>query len=384
MVMSSYSRRQFLKHIGAASAFVLAGRAVAQIPVFGNSEKPFEILVLGDSIASGHGLKEEQKFYTLTKNWLKTEIFQNKRTVNLKVKAHSGTTLALHADVAKALEAAEIDEAEALHPEINIDYPTAHKQIDIAAREYADHKKEADLVMVTCGINDITTSVILDPFGDDDQLRRDIAKYCRDSMIDLLRRAGTAFPNAKIALIGYFPLVSPKTSSGRFLNALLEVRDLPRPLKLIANNLLTKQFFKVFHKKSARRSRLWVEESNRRFREAVAEFNSGFEKPRAVFIESPITEENCFGTRNPLVFGMGKKGRTEDLTYDERAVECRNVAPMLKNVRGLKYSVPFCQISGLAHPNVEGARAYAEAIKTALRPHFGARTVKSNTDNLTR
>jgi lysophospholipase L1-like esterase len=355
--------------MGAASAFFLAGRAVAQIPVFGseNAAKPFEILVLGDSIASGHGLKEDQKFYTLTKNWLETEVFQNKRAVNLKVKAHSGTTLALHADVAKALEAAEVDEAEALHPEINVDFPTAEKQIDIAVREYGAGEKEADLVIVTCGINDITTTVILDPFGDDEQLRRDIAKYCRDSMTDLLRKAGAAFPNAQIALVGYFPLVSPKTASGRFFNALLEVYDLPRPLKPLANNPLTKQFFKIFHKKSARRSRLWVAESNRRFREAVAEFNVGFEKPRAVFIESPITEENCFGTRNPLVFGMGKGGRTEDPTYDERAVECRNVAPTLQNIPGLKYSVPFCQISGLAHPNVEGARAYAEAIKAGLK-----------------
>lgn len=368
--MSSFSRREFLKHLGAASALFLAGRAGAQIPIFGSAggAKPFEILVLGDSIASGHGLKEDQKFYTLTKNWLETDVFQKTRAVNLKVKAHSGTTLALHADVAEALERAEIDETEALHPEINVDYPTAEKQIDIAAREYASVEKETDLILMTCGINDITTTVILDPFGDDDQLRRDIAKYCRDSMIDLLRRAGAAFPNAKIALIGYFPLVSPKTASGRFFNALLEVYNLPRPLKPFANNPLTKQFFKIFHKKSARRSRLWVEESNRRFREAVAEFNSGFAKPRAVFVESPITEENCFGTRNPLVFGMGKKGRTEDLTYDERSVECRNVAPMLKNVPGLKYSAPFCQISGLAHPNVEGSRAYTEAIKSALSP----------------
>jgi lysophospholipase L1-like esterase len=370
--MKTYSRRKFLKNLGAASALFLAGRTAAQIPVFGSGDaaKPFEVLVLGDSIASGHGLKEDQKFYTLTRNWLQDEIFQNKRDVNLKVKAHSGTTLALHPEVAKALEAAEVDEAEALHPEINVDYPTAEKQIDIAAREYAAEEKQADLVMITCGINDITTTVILDPFGDDDQLRRDIAKYCRDSMIDLLRQAGGAFPNARIALIGYFPLVSPKTYSGRFFNALLEVYNLPRPLKPLANNPLTKQFFKIFHKKSARRSRIWVEESNRRFREAVAEFNSGFERPRAVFVESPITEENCFGTKNPLVFGMGKKGRTEDLTYDERSVECRTVAPTLKKIRGLKYSVPFCQISGLAHPNVEGSRAYAEAIKTAVRPRL--------------
>lgn len=368
--MSNFSRRQFLKSLGAVSALCLAGRSPLRLLALDTpvGAKPFEILVIGDSIASGHGLKEENKFYTLVKNWLESEVFQNSRPVNIKVKAHSGTTLSLHADIAAALSRAEIDETESYHPEINVDYPTAVTQVDIAASEYADEEKTAapDLVMLTCGINDLTTTVILDPFGDDRSLRREIRKYCRDSMLGLLEHAGTAFPNAAIALIGYFPLVSRKTLTGRFFNAILEVFDLPRPLKPLANNLFTKQFFKLLQKGSARRSRIWVEESNRCFREAIDRFNSGRDKPRAVFIESPIGEETCFGTKNTLVFGMGKKGRTEDLTYDERAVECAKVAPVLGKVAGLKYSTHFCRISGLAHPNIEGSRAYADAIKNAL------------------
>jgi lysophospholipase L1-like esterase len=378
--MSIYSRRLFLKGLGAISALCFAGRGAPRVPAPAPADgaKPFEILVLGDSIASGHGLPEENKFYTLTKNWLETEAFQNTRAVNLKIKAHSGTTLVLHREVAAALTRAEMDETESFHPEINIDYPTAQSQVDIAAREYEMEEKGAvavDLVMLTGGINDITTSVILDPFGDDENLRREIAKYCRDSMLDLLRRTGAAFPNAKIALLGYFPLVSPKTSTGQFFNALLEVFRSPRPLKPLANNLFTKQFFKLIYRKSAKRSRIWVEESNRCFREAVASFNSGQDAPRAVFIESPIGEENCFGTKKPLVFGMGKKGRTADLTYDERSVECRKAAPILERAPGLKYSVHFCEISGLAHPNIEGSRAYAEAIKTAIGPDVTRPTV---------
>lgn len=373
--MSIYSRRQFLKGLGAVSALCLAGRGALLVPVFAlpGDTKPFEFLVLGDSIASGHGLKEEHRFYTLTKNWLETEVFQNARAINVKVKAHSGTTLVLHPEVAAALQRAEMDEAESFHPEINLDYPTAEKQVEIAAGEYAAEEKDpgaVGLILLTGGINDITTTVILDPFGDDEKLRRDIRKYCRDSMLNLMRYAGDAFPNAKIALAGYFPLVSRKTSTGRFFNAVLEIFNLPRPLKPLTNNLFTKQFFKLFHNKSARRSRLWLKESNQCFREAVDEFNSGFDKPRAVFIEAPITEENCFGTRDPLVFGMGKKGRTEDLTYDERSVECGKVAPVLEHVPGLKYSARFCRISGLAHPNIKGSKAYAEAIKAVLGPQL--------------
>jgi hypothetical protein len=368
--MSSISRRQFLKYLGAASALIATGRSGLAFGSIGNS-RPFEMLVLGDSVASGHGLTGEKKFYSLAKTWLETEVFENSRSVDLKVKAHSGTTLSLHPKVAAVLARAELDEMESFHPEINIDYPTADKQVEIAVREYAAEGKDAkdvDLILLTCGINNITTKVILDPFGDDDTLRRDIKRYCHDEMLGLLRQTGAAFPNAKMALLGYFPLVSHKTSSGRFFNAILEVFGLPRLLKPLTNNLLTKQFFKIFHKKSAKRSSLWVEESNRCFTQAVEGFNKGAGGYRAVFIESPITEENCFGTKKPLVFGIGKKGRTGDLTYDARAVECRNAALVFQRAPELKYSVDFCRISGLAHPNVEGAKAYAESIKTVLGP----------------
>jgi hypothetical protein len=260
----------------------------------------------------------------------------------LKVKAHSGTTLALHGEVAAALAKAEMEEKGA---------------------------GAVNLVMLTGGINDITTSVILDPFGDDENLRREIAKYCRDSMLDLLRRTGAAFPNAKIALLGYFPLVSPKTSTGQFFNAHLEVFKSPRPLKPLVNNLFTKQFFKLIYQKSAKRSRIWVEESNRCFREAAASFNSGQDTPRAVFIESPIGEENCFGIKSLWFSGWVKKAAPQTLHTTNGRWNAGKRRRFLEKAPGLKYTVHFCEISGLAHPNIEGSRAYAEAIKIAIGPY---------------
>lgn len=373
--MNKYSRRQFLKQLGAASALFLAGRNGLRASTFAltdNSES-FEFLVLGDSIASGQGLKEEHKFSTLTKNWLQAEVFGSRRVVNLKVKAHSGTTLMLHADEAEAFARAEIDETESHHPEVNFSFPTAKTQIDIAAKEYEAEKTSLEsvkLILISGGINDITTLFISEPFGDDKKLRGEIARYCRDSMSEVLHHANGVFPNALIAVVGYFPLISSKAFSGKLFNAILEIYNFPRHLKPVANNLFTKQFFKVFQKKSAKRSKIWLEESNRCFREAVNSINAKSDKPRAVFIESPITEENCFGTKNSLVFGMGKKGRTEDFFYDERSAQCREEVPKLNALTGLDYPVHLCEISGLAHPNIEGSKAYAEAIKMNLKPFF--------------
>lgn len=369
--MNKYTRRQFLKHLGAASALFIAERSGFLSFGFSGGAAPFELLVLGDSIASGQGLKEEHRFYTLTKNWLETEIFAEKRKVNLKVKAHSGTTLNLHAVEAAAFAKAEIDVTNSLNPELNVSFPSVQAQIDVAAKEYRAEKispESVDLILLTGGINDITTAVILDPFGDDKKLRDAIAESCRDSMRGILEHVGSVFPNATIAVAGYYPLISKKTSSGQLLNAVMERFNFPRPLKPFANNLFTKQFFKLFHKKGAKRSLIWLEESNLRFREAVDAFNSTSAKPRAIFVESPIDETNCFGTKNSLVFGMGKKGRIEDFYYDERSALCDEIVPKLNASTGLDYPMNLCKMSGLAHPNVEGSKAYAEAIKTSLKP----------------
>jgi lysophospholipase L1-like esterase len=374
--MTDYSRRQFLKHLGAASALFVAGRSGLLSFAFSDGAEPFELLVLGDSIASGQGLREEHRFYTLTKNWLETEIFAEQRKVNLKVKAHSGTTLNLHGEEAAAFAKAEIDVTDSLNPELNVSFPSVRAQIDIAAKEYKTEKispESVNLIMLTGGINDITTAVILDPFGDEKKLRAEIAKYCRDSMREILEHAGSVFPNATIVLAGYYPLISTKTSSGKLFNAVMERFNFPRPLKPVANNLFTKQFFKLFQKKGAKRSQIWLEESNLRFGEAVDAFNSGTGTRRAIFVESPIDETNCFGTKDPLVFGMGKKGRIEDLYYDERSALCEETVPKLNASTRLDYPMNLCKMSGLAHPNVEGSRRYTEAIKENLKPFLTVR-----------
>ncbi|NJM53676.1 MAG: hypothetical protein HC846_09980 [Blastocatellia bacterium] len=88
--MSNFSRRQFLKSLGAMATLFVANRTGLS---FAQNSGDFEMLVVGDSVIWGQGLEEKDKTYTLIKNWLETEL--DKR-VNLKVKAHSGATIFLH------------------------------------------------------------------------------------------------------------------------------------------------------------------------------------------------------------------------------------------------------------------------------------------------
>jgi hypothetical protein len=372
--MTDYSRRQFLVRLGGAAAALLAGgKNVLKSAAAPGDTRPFEFLVVGDSLVWGGGLREEQKFYTLTRDWLQAEVFGGSRPVNLKVKAHSGATLTLHEAEARAFEKAGRDERQYYEPEVNVAFPSAKMQLDIASSEYGEeNSKKVDLIMLSGGLADISTAGILNPFGDDDVLRRDIEKYLSHSTYDVLRHSGRLFPNAMVAVIGYFPMLSPKTPAGKLFNATLESYNFPGPLKPVANNVVTRLFFKFIRKNAIKRSRLWFEESTSRMQEAVAKFNSEG-GARAVFIKTPVNEDTCFETPNSFLFRMGKKGRVEDFLYDERKAQCARALPELKTFTGVDYPVRFCEIASVGHPNIEGSKAYAESIKTVLGPLLGPR-----------
>lgn len=375
--MANYSRREFLRQMGTVSGLLLTGRHAFSTPYvdFSQDSGSFEFLVIGDSLIWGQGLREEQKFYTLTKDWLQTEVFAGSRPVNLKVKAHSGSTLTLHADAAAGLRRAGRDESQYAHPEINVAFPSIAKQIDLAADEYKRENIAAEsvgLIMLSGGITDIGPSKVLDTDGDDDALRRDIVKYCRDDMIGVLRRAAAAFPMAKIAVIGYFPMISPQTPTSKLTNAYLEVRRVPDPLKPFVNNALLRRFFKSDKKRGVERSRIWIEDSDRNLQQAVETFNSERKSASAVFIKSPLAEDNALETKNTMLFRM-KKGKVEDFLYAERKMVCEKELEQLKASTGLKYSVRLCEISAIGHPNPEGSGRYAEAIKAKLGPLFQGR-----------
>ncbi len=369
--MTNFTRRDFLKALAATSAvFAASGKGISFSSIADNSGA-LEFLVVGDSVIWGQGLEEKDKFYSLTADWLRNDAFGTRREVNLNVKAHSGSTLKFHADEAEKYKKSGRDETYYYKPEVNVGFPSVWKQIEVAADEYkiAGKTGGADILMLTGGITDISVSKILDPFGDNKKLPPMIEKYCRDDMFDVIEHAAKKNPNAMIAVVGYFPILSPKTPSGKLFNGWLESMSFPRALKPLANNSLIRPlFFKRLRKKGIARSRIWFEESNRCLQAAVERLNANYDKPRAVFIKSSITEDTCLETPNTLLFRMGKKGVVEDTLYRGRSADCRKALPELKKTTGIDYPVRLCEIAAVGHPNPAGSRAYAEAIKTALTP----------------
>ena len=223
--------------------------------------------------------------------------------------------------------------------------------------------------MICGGITDITTARVYDPNGNDETLRSEVKRYCQDDMFDVLDLAATKNPDAKLAVIGYFPAISPMTSSGKILNAWLETLSFPRPFKVFANNPIVRPlFFEKLRKRAIVRSRIWFEESNKNFRIAVDRINEKYGRQRAVFIESPLTDDNAAEAPNTLLFRMGKGGVVKDPQARGRIKDCREALPELKRSTGIEYSVRLCEVAAIGHPDPAGSRAYAEAIKSALRP----------------
>src|SRR5262245_59563436 len=216
----------------AVTAVFIATLVACPPSLFAQSARPFDLLVVGDSLIWGQGLPEKDKIFTHVANWLREGAFGRAQKVDVKVKAHSGSTLKFHPDEAEAYRKAGRDETFYYKPEVNVSFPSTWKQIEVAASEYkAEGKNGADLILLSGCITDITVSKVLDPKGNDEQLKQWAKKYCHDDMLELLEQAARLHPGAAIAVVGYFPMISPKSNGERLFNSWLEARGTSRPAK---------------------------------------------------------------------------------------------------------------------------------------------------------
>ncbi|QQS31918.1 MAG: hypothetical protein IPM50_09525 [Acidobacteriota bacterium] len=368
--MNHISRRDLLKLLAGA-----AGSAALPVPALGrlfSQTKPYEFLVAGDSLVWGQGLEEKDKFYYLTAEWLRRDVFTNGRDVLLKVKAHSGSTLKFQEDEAEKYRIAGRDETHPYPPEVNIGMPSVWKQIEVAADEYRrDGVSGADLIMMTGGITDISTAEVLNPNGDMKLLREQIKKHLDGSTYDVLEHAVRLHHNSLIAVVGYFHAISQYSDAKKLFNAWLEILKFPRALKFVPNNSLGRAlFFNKLKRRAIERSRVWHQESSIAQQAAVDRLNAKLGATRAVFIGSPLTEKDAIEAPETRLFRMRKGGIVDDPVARQRINDCRISLPELKRSTGIDYPVRLCEAAAIGHPDQAGSRAYADAIIAKLSGHI--------------
>lgn len=319
---------------------------------FGSSSIVFEtirLLAFGDSVMWGQGLLHPDKLSTLVGEKLK-ERFSGMGVYADEIFAHSGATIVpptgeLLPGRPSLLPPSDGRDEEATRGEVPQSSPSISAQIRAWDRpELREAAARVDVVLLDGGINDLNVRNIINPFNSDDALRRDTERFCGGiGMTPLLHLALRVFPNARIIVIGYYPIVSEQSNTFMIpllLSALVIV-------SVTAVPGLTAAVLAIIHERMNARSRIFVETSSRVLAETVRAAG-----PRVTFVQSGFGPEHAFAAPQSRLWGLGFPAEPID--------------PIALARRSVCTGDSICQIASIAHPNAEGARAYADAISPHL------------------
>ena len=165
------------------SALPAAAQCTNKPPAAGD---PLHMLVLGDSIMWGQGLREDEKFSTRVKCWLQGKI---DRPVSVHVEAHSGAVIA-SANI-------PLRQFPTNDGEVNQSTPSINEELDHASEFYRSIKTSPALILLNGCINDVGVKTLLDASIPLETLRARTKKSCGEDMQSLLGRVKTSFPHSQ-------------------------------------------------------------------------------------------------------------------------------------------------------------------------------------------
>jgi hypothetical protein len=338
------------------------------------------MLVIGDSIMWGQGLREEEKFTARVKCWLEERI---DREVKVHVEAHSGAVVSGNSAAKPRFTAASA--------EVNLTYPTINDQLDSAIQFYKEDRTSPSLILMNGCINDVGVKSLLAASTPMDDLRALTRKRCGDDMYALLQRVRNSFPQSHVLVMSYYPIVSPLTADNAFLRLLVKKLNNQRPeARRMTDKEMRTRLIAISHE--------WFETSTASLREAVNKTNasdpaqSSF--PKVTFVEIQFGPEHVFAAPDTLLWnfvfastnasGFAKvivvisfgtaAYKPNDHVRENRIKSCEQT---FKKPKGIKEDKDqknarsdlflICRYASLGHPNQMGALIYTEAIKGQLQ-----------------
>ena len=343
------------------------------------SDDALHMLVLGDSIMWGQGLREDEKFSSRVKCWLQE---RTNREVKVHVEAHSGAVIS-------GASSAQPDFT-AVSGEVNSTSPTINQQLDHAIQFYKGEQASPALILMNGCINDIGVKNLLAASTPLEDLRTQVRKSCREDMYDLLQRVRHSFPQAHVLVTSYYPIASPLTADNAFLRLLVKKLNNQRPE---ARRMTDKEM----------RDRLiaisdeWYKTSTASLVEAVGKTNAAGATesavPKVTFVEIQFGPEHVFAAPDTLLWnfmfastnltGFRKvivlltfgttAYKTNDHVRESRIKSCEQTFKKPKGIKEDKNQKAaredlflICRYASLGHPNQMGALIYTEAIKGQL------------------
>jgi lysophospholipase L1-like esterase len=361
----------------AAIFLISAGAVFGQNPQSAAGDNPsarqLNMLVLGDSITWGQGLKDENKAWHQVKTWLKKT---TGRDVRERIEAHSGAVIGSD-------EAPSTQSGTAIDGEINRALPSVYNQVDAALKSYAD-PQQVDLVLVDGCINDVDARRLLNAVNTPEEIQQVAEAKCGALVESLLQRIAASFPNAHVIVTGYFPIVSESTSNDFLMKALVKRLYTPAAAASRLNSKERRARLIAISKEWYQSSNHWLEVATIKVDAQQAAKGS---RRRVLFAPVSFQPEHSFRAREARLWGfdasflrkvlivltLGKVGlRTNDERRNQRDVSCKDAfKPPLGETKNQKRvregQLALCRVAAIGHPNREGAAMYAEAISKQLQ-----------------
>jgi len=361
--------------------FLTATRAFADCAneVKPSSNEPLQMLVLGDSVMWGQGLREEEKFSSRVKCWLQDK---TNREVKVHVEAHSGAVI--------SAESARLSFTSA-NSEVNLPTPTINEQLDRAVQFYKEDRSSPALILLNGCINDVGVKSLLAASTPLDDLRARARKSCSEDMYGLLQRVRKSFSQSQVLVTSYYPIASLQTEDNVFLRLLVKKLNNQRPeARRMSDKEMRARLIAI--------SDEWYKTSTASLMEAVAKTNAEAppesSPPKVTFVEIQFGPEHVFAAPDTLLwnfmfastnlsgfrklivllsFGTAAY-KTNDHVRGSRIKSCEQT---FKKPKGIKEDKDqknaredlflICRYASLGHPNQMGALIYTEAIKAQLQ-----------------
>jgi len=353
------------------------------------ASESFHMVVIGDSIAWGAGLEENQKYYSLIHDWIAQEKNIPSGSIDLQVLAHTGAVLCT-------------ENYDPVHnPDLSSGNPSISKQADMIS-----NPGDVDLILVSGGINDIgvdniinldhltsfTGTNIVKPAAfvgntlvgqvTGSPITPELTRSVEDlqgassgleyPMRVLLNRLLKECPNAKIVVTGYYPIVSDDS-----MGLSDTVLALFPPTKYVED---------YKHLDEPERRKQLVDKSNAFYggstislNAAVNDAKSDSGSDRVAFARVVFKPENSYGASQTWLWRItkGPNGATiDDNRFNARqsllndlgwACYCKDCSLEVTSSEKVDCNVYWKnKFAAVGHPNERGAIEYKDKIIEAI------------------